>query len=138
MVIRSPPFTQVPDMRAIPIPRKEKELLVVEKVDNACVVTILVRELETAASEELATQLLALVKEAHSKRFILNFENVHFMESSCFGALVTLVKELSRIDGKVALTNVTENVRFLFTVTKLDRVFPIFPDVWKALQTLDP
>jgi anti-sigma B factor antagonist len=124
-------------MRSIPLPKTGEDILVVEKVDSACVVTVLIRELDTNASEELASRLLSLIEETKAKRFVLNFENVRFMESSCFGALVTFLKELAKVDGKVALTNVTENVRFLFTVTKLDKVFPIFPDVWKALQTLN-
>jgi anti-sigma B factor antagonist len=123
-------------MRSVPSPKTGEDILVVEKVDSACIVTVLARELDTNASEELATRLLSLIDETKSKRFVLNFENVRFMESSCFGALVTFLKELSKVDGKVALTNVTENVRFLFTVTKLDKVFPIFHDVWTALQKI--
>jgi anti-sigma B factor antagonist len=123
-------------MRSVPSPKTAEDILIVEKVDSACIVTVLVRELDTNASEELATRLLSLIDETKSKRFVLNFENVRFMESSCFGALVTFLKELSKVDGKVALTNVTENVRFLFTVTKLDKVFPIFHDVWTALQKI--
>ncbi len=123
-------------MRPIPMHHKPDEILIMEKVDSACVITILTRELDSYSSEELATQLLALIHESDAKCFILNFENVRFMESSCFGALVKFLKELAKIDGKIALTNVTENVRFLFTVTKLDKVFPIYPDAWTALQML--
>src|SRR5690349_8522501 len=95
-------------------------VLAVEYVSGVCVVTILARDLDSTTSEELSSRLLALLNEQKSNRFLLDFESVRFMESSCFGALVTFLKWLSRFDGKIALANVSENIRFLFAITKLD------------------
>lgn len=113
-----------------------QEIITVDYVDGVCVVTIVVRELDTTTSEELSSRLLALLNEGKTNKYLLDFDCVRFMESSCFGALVTFVKWLSRFDGKIALANVSENVRFLFAVTKLDRVFPLHRDVPSALRFL--
>jgi len=113
-----------------------RDIFTVDYVSGVCVVTIGLRELDSDASEELSSKLLALLNEGKSTKYLLDFDTVRFMESSCFGALVTFVKWLSRFDGKIALANVSENVRFLFAVTKLDKVFPLHRDVPSALRYL--
>ncbi len=118
------------------MPKPAQEIVTVDYVSGVCVVTVVVRELDSDSSEELSSKLLALLNEGKSYKFLLDFESVRFMESSCFGALVTFVKWLSRFDGKIALANVSENVRFLFAVTKLDRIFPLHRDVPTALRSL--
>ena len=118
------------------MPTSGQDIVTVEYVSGVCVVTIALRELDTDASEDLSSKLLALLNEGKSTRFLLDFDTVRFMESSCFGALVTFLKWLSRFDGKIALANVSENIRFLFAVTKLDKVFPLYRDVPSALRAL--
>ena len=118
------------------MPKPVQDIVTVDYVSGVCVVTIAVRELDSDASEELSSKLLYLLNEGKSKLFLLDFDTVRFMESSCFGALVTFLKWLSRFDGKIALANVSENVRFLFAVTKLDKVFPLHRDVPSALSFL--
>jgi anti-sigma B factor antagonist len=118
------------------MPKSEQDVVTVEYVSGVCVITIGTRELDSETSEELSSRLLALLNEGKSTRFLLDFDSVRFMESSCFGALVTFVKWLSRFDGKIALANVSENIRFLFAVTKLDKVFPLHRDVPSALRSL--
>jgi anti-sigma B factor antagonist len=118
------------------MPKPLQDILTVEYVCGICVVTLATRELDTDSSEELSSRLLALLNEGKSNRFLLDFDAVRFMESSCFGSLVTFLKWLSRFDGKIALANVSENIRFLFAVTKLDKVFPLHRDVHSALRAL--
>jgi anti-sigma B factor antagonist len=118
------------------MPTSGQDIVTVEYVSGVCVVTIALRELDTDASEDLSSRLLALLNEGKSTKFLLDFDTVRFMESSCFGALVTFLKWLSRFDGKIALANVSENIRFLFAVTKLDKVFPLYRDVPSALRAL--
>lgn len=114
----------------------QNDVLSVEYVSGVCVVTVLARELTSETSEELSSQLLSLLNDGKSYRFVLDFESVRYMESSCFGALVTFLKWLSRFDGKIALANVSENVRFLFAVTKLDKVFNLKGDVPAAMRAV--
>lgn len=113
------------------------ELLTVEQFGNVCIVTLLEKELNSTKAEELSTRLLALLNEGKSTRFVLDFDSVQYMESACFGALVTFLKWLAKYNGKIAIANVTENVRFLFAVTKLDTVFSICADVPRAMAKVE-
>ena len=112
------------------------DVIDLEMIGEICIVQIQLRELNSVHAEELATQLLSLLNEGTHKQFILDFYTVHYMESACLGALVTFVKELSRHDGKIVIANVSENVRFLFAVTGLDKIFPIYRDVPTAMTAL--
>ena len=113
------------------------DIFSIEYCGKVCIVTIHARELDSTAAEELSTRLLALLDEAKTYRFVLDFASVRFMESSCIGALVVILKWLSRYDGKIAIANVTETIRFLFAVTRLDKVFPIFKDVPAAMEAVE-
>lgn len=116
---------------------KTVDVLTAECIGAVCIVTILARELDSAASEELATRLLALHDETRASRYVLDFGQVRYMDSSCFGGLVTFLNWLSRFDGKIALANVSENVRFLFSITKLDKVFTIHTTVDLAIAAVE-
>jgi anti-sigma B factor antagonist len=116
---------------------KTVDILTAECLGPVCVVTILARELDTATSEELSTRLLALHDETRACRYVLDFEQVRYMDSSCFGGLVTFLNWLSRFNGKIALANVSENVRFLFSITKLDKVFSIHRSVDQAIAAVE-
>lgn len=118
------------------MPKSHQDILTVEYVSGICIVTLAATTLDTDASEELSSRLLALLNEGKSTRFLLDFDAVRIMESSGLGALVTFLKRLARFDGKIALANVSENIRYLFAVTKLDQFFPLHRDVPSALLAL--
>lgn len=113
------------------------DILTVENVGSVCIVTVLIPELNSTKAEELCTRLLSLLEGGRSTRFVLDFDQVRYMESACFGALVTFLKWLARYEGKIAIANVHENVRYLFAVTKLDRVFLLCQDVPAGLALVD-
>ncbi|MCL2646418.1 MAG: STAS domain-containing protein [Phycisphaerales bacterium] len=114
----------------------KSDVMEIENSGGICIVLIQPRELDSARAEELSSHLLALLNEGNGKKFLLDFDSVRYMESACLGALVTFVKELSRRDGKIVIANVSENVRFLFAVTGLDKIFPIYRDVPTAMEAL--
>jgi anti-sigma B factor antagonist len=113
------------------------DIFTVEQCGKVHVITILIPQLSSASSEELSARLLSLLQNQNSPRFVLDFAQVRYMESSAIGALVTFLKWLARCDGRVVIANVNENVRFLFAVTKLDKVFPLLPDVPSAMAAAE-
>jgi len=119
------------------VPKAAAEIISVDVCSGVCVVTLLAPDLNSAISEELSTRLLGLLNDVKTNRFVLDFEQVRQMESSSLGALVTFLKWLARFDGKIALASVNQDVRFLFAVTKLDKVFPLYRDVPTALAAIN-
>ncbi len=113
------------------------DLLTSERLGSVYIVTITSHELTSAIAEGLSTRLLTLLNESQCNRFVLDFSQVQFMESACLGSLVQFLKWLARSDGRIAVSQVQENVRFLFRVTKLDKVFPLCADVPAAIRMVE-
>lgn len=113
------------------------DLLNFDRIGTVCVVTLSCRELTSTLAEELSTRLLAMLNDSQCNRFVIDFAQVQYMESACLGSLVQFLKWLARSDGRIAVAHVQENVRFLFRVTKLDKVFPLCTDVPAAIRLLE-
>ena len=57
---------------------------------------------------------------------LVDFTNVTFMDSSGLGALVLSLKTIRSADAKLFICSINEQVKMLFELTSMDRVFEIF------------
>ncbi|OVE80530.1 hypothetical protein BVY03_06115 [bacterium K02(2017)] len=60
------------------------------------------------------------------KDLIFDFSEITFIDSSCLGILVSATKNLRESKGDIKLSNLSEDVRSIFQITRLDRIFEIF------------
>ncbi|MCG9876748.1 MAG: STAS domain-containing protein [Leptospiraceae bacterium] len=65
----------------------------------------------------------------YGKKVILDFTKVHHICSSALGVLVTLKRKLKSQDGDVCIVISDEDIRQVFEITMLDKVFQIFESV---------
>ncbi|MEM9416452.1 MAG: STAS domain-containing protein [Planctomycetota bacterium] len=70
-----------------------------------------------------------------AQHFVFDMTDVEFLASACIGALVQLLQDIEQHRGQIALAGCQENVAFLFKVTRLDSVFPMFDDVEEAVES---
>ena len=61
------------------------------------------------------------------KSFVFNFEECHFIDSTGLGALVSIYKKCVEKGGSVKLKALKPDVEKLFKLTRLDKVFEIYP-----------
>lgn len=66
--------------------------------------------------------------EQGAKIILVDLKDVSFMDSSGLGALVTALKTVRSTGGKLCVCSVNEQVKILFELTSMDRVFEIFRD----------
>jgi len=71
------------------------------------------------------------------RHFVLDLQNVEYMDSACLGAMVELLTNMQSRGGHIALANAGRNVEYLFRLTQLDRVFPICRDVMQAIEAAE-
>ncbi len=64
---------------------------------------------------------------------VLDLSAVTFVDSSGLAALISVLKRLAP-GGALRLAAPGEAVRSLLKITRLEKIFPAFPDVEKALQ----
>jgi anti-anti-sigma factor len=57
---------------------------------------------------------------------LIDLQNVNFIDSSGLGALVSAMKTVRSAGGKLFICSVNDQVKLLFELTKMDRVFEIF------------
>ncbi|GAB4229873.1 MAG: STAS domain-containing protein [Stanieria sp.] len=75
--------------------------------------------------------------ESGANIILVDFNDVTFMDSSGLGALVLSLKTVRAAGAKLFLCSINEQIRMLFELTSMDRVFEIFPsreDVEKKFQ----
>ena len=59
---------------------------------------------------------------------LLDMKEVKFIDSSGLGALVSAMQMVRNGNGKLFVCSINDQVRMLFELTKMDRIFQIFAD----------
>lgn len=97
---------------------------------------IYVREerLDAHNSEELKSEMNRLF-ESGSKELIVDLKEVRFIDSSGLGVLVSGFKNASTRQGSLRLSGLQTQVRSMFELTRLHRVFDIFQTIDEALES---
>lgn len=96
------------------------------------VVTVGDRRIDAAVAVRFKDKMLELT-EHPSQRVVLDLSNVEFLDSSGLGAVVGSMKQLGR-KRQLDLAALTPTVEKVFRITRMDRVFRIFPDKDSALR----
>jgi len=72
-------------------------------------------------------------------QIVLNLKNVDFINSSGLGALVSVLKDVRLVSGRLVLSDLAPYVQEIFTITQLANVFEIYLTEQRALETFkDP
>lgn len=79
-----------------------------------------------AAQSQAFRQEIAEILEDGTKVVLVDLKNVTFMDSSGLGALVLAFKTLRAANSKLVLCSINEQIRILFELTGMDKVFEIF------------
>jgi len=100
---------------------------------NEVIILELSGEIDINTSPEVRKAFDQLIKEQR-KKILLNFADVAYIDSSGLATLVEMLQRLKRLGGTLRLTNLSEKVKGLFEITKLERLFNIFPAEAEALK----
>ena len=83
--------------------------------------------------QELKQQVLEQL-EGGDLKFVIDFANTGYIDSSGLGVLVSLSKKIREQGGELRLSSLNEDLRTLFELTKLDTLFRIADDKDQALD----
>ena len=61
--------------------------------------------------------------ERGSRKFIVDFSKTDYIDSSGLGVLVTLSKKIREEGGELSLAELSEDLRILFELTRIDSLF---------------
>ena len=105
-----------------------------ERTEGITVLFVREDRLDANNSEELKIELRRLF-ESGTKDLIIDLKEIHFIDSSGLGTLVSGYKNASILHGSLKLANLQSQVKSMFELTRLHRVFDIFTTVDDALQS---
>ena len=106
----------------------------VSKQDGVTVVDV-DGQLIVGNRQELKQKVLEEL-EVGSRKFVIDFGNTGYIDSSGLGVLVGLSKKIREQGGELRLAGLNEDLRTLFELTKLDTLFMITDSRAQALEGL--
>ncbi|MCX7110790.1 MAG: STAS domain-containing protein [Candidatus Methylumidiphilus sp.] len=106
--------------------------ITLDNKDDSTLLRFHEERLDAHNSKELKDYLLTLYDNG-AKKLILDLSEVRFVDSSGLGALLSGHKNAGLRDGRFALACVQSRVQSMFELTRLTRVFEIYPGVEDAL-----
>ncbi|MCC5827993.1 MAG: STAS domain-containing protein [Phycisphaeraceae bacterium] len=87
-------------------------------------------------AEELIEMLRSAMRFDNATQFLIDLTAVKFLSSACLGALVEFLQDVESVKGRLAICGASNDVTFLFKVTRLDTLFPLFEDESDARENL--
>jgi anti-sigma B factor antagonist len=100
--------------------------------DEAAIVEV-TGDVDLNRSPALQQALLELV-EKNPSRIVIDLSGVGYMDSSGVASLVKLLSRVRRKDVSLSLVGLTDRVRNIFEITRLDSVFEIHDTREEALS----
>jgi len=102
--------------------------------DDIAIVTVTAGRLDANIAPELK-QVVGEVIDNGTHRIMLDLQSVQFMDSSGLGAVISSFK-LTGQKGEFVICNMNEAVKEIFTLTHMDRLFEIYPNVDEGFQKM--
>ncbi|MCG3136898.1 MAG: hypothetical protein HJJLKODD_00736 [Phycisphaerae bacterium] len=92
--------------------------------------------LDTSEIRHIESELVRLAMETPHHRLIIDFNQVQAISSQLLGALVHTTEILQQRGGRLALCHVHAKLQEIFAITKLGRMFELYPDLNQGLAAL--
>ena len=68
-------------------------------------------------------------------KIVINLAKVTYVDSSGLATLVEILKKMKSYGGRMRLTNMSQKIKSLFEITKLEKLFEIMADEAEAIST---
>lgn len=107
-----------------------------EQHDTITLIKPIARRLDASVALRFKEEVLAIIQRGEP-RLVLDFARVDFIDSSCLGSLVSLLKAAN---GKstLVLCSLNSNIKNMFSLTRMDRVFTLCETAEDAFAALSP
>ncbi len=98
--------------------------IAVESFDGVAVAAVPVDELDASNAGEFKRDI-APVLQANA-RLVLDLRRLRFVDSSGLGAMLSCLRQLSAKNGDLKLCGMSKQVRALFELVRMHRIFDIY------------
>ncbi len=106
--------------------------ITVDKIESVAVAAVPVDELDASNAAEFKRDI-APVLQANSK-LVLDLSRLRFVDSSGLGAMLSCLRQLSAKSGDLKLCGMSKQVRALFELVRMHRIFDIYGTKEEAVK----
>lgn len=106
--------------------------LELEKSGDIAIVTLQAEHLDASAAEEFKKDMLPILDT--NNKIILDMSPLQFVDSAGLGAILSCLRRVSAANGDLKLCGLTKPVRAVFEISRMHRIFDIFPTRAEALS----
>ena len=103
-----------------------------ELIDNIFVLTVSLSKATINIADTLKNRLIAEIEKGNNQ-IVVNLNEVEFTDSSFLGALLAGQKTAIENQGGISLCQLNPQVKNVFEVTYMSKIFKIFESVDKAI-----
>lgn len=100
------------------------ELVIREEYEDDAVKVFLSGEVDIYNSQELKEKLYSIIEE-NKKDLKLDCTELNYIDSTGLGIFVGALKKVKQYDKKIYICRLKENIKKLFVITGLDKLFII-------------
>jgi anti-sigma B factor antagonist len=109
---------------------------IIERTLNDITVLDLDGNLALEANAEFRKQVNAAI-DAGSRKLIVNFARVPYMDSSGLGELISCYTTLRQVNGHIKLIHLSDRLQTLMAITRLITIFETFDSEPAAVSSFD-
>jgi anti-sigma B factor antagonist len=95
------------------------------------------RILDEANINEIGQTLTTLIEERNNPKLLLDFSTVDHLSSAALGMLINANNKIREANGQLRLANIKPQIMEVFVITKLNKLFRIFPSRAEALTSFN-
>lgn len=106
--------------------------LIVEKVGDVAVAAVNLEQFDASNADEFKREIAPVLKE--TRKLVLDFEGVRFVDSRACGAILSCLKHLSEAGGDLKICQVHPFVATVFELIRLHRICEILPTRDEAIR----
>ena len=111
----------------------EPGMIFSHRIDNDTCIVAIEGNIALDGVNEAKAFLRPHLENPQVRTMVINFEKVNFIDSSGIGLIVSIFKTMQQKEGKLALTNLSPKNLEIFSITRLNKIFDIFPTEQEAL-----
>lgn len=90
--------------------------------------------LDASSSKSIKNCISSLIRQNRAS-IVLDLSAVDFIDSSGLGSLVSCLRLVNKLGGDIRIAGLQEQVRGIFELTRLHRVFQIYDDSETAVKS---
>ena len=111
------------------------EMFDVCDMNGVTVIRLRMRELDETKLQRFTKELNTVVEAPNREQIVVDLGEVSFLTSTGIGAIIALQKKLHSSGSTMKLCSLHPDIRSLFAITQVDRLFDIQPDADEAVKS---